>query len=111
MKRWFLTAQVSPPKVENRTNDWRDKGNRGIFCDVAGNPFSKETQHTRDEMREILGAFWAILSPQSIELDEAELEEYCVYHPLVEYSNQYGIVCKVMESTQTENEISKKIPV
>ncbi len=82
MKRWFLTV------------DWCNKGKRGIFCNANGNSFSKETQHTEDEMWGILDAFYMILNPQSIELDEAELKEYHLYTPLAEYSHQYGIACK-----------------
>jgi len=83
MKRWFLTV------------DWCSKGNRGIFCNANGNSFSQETQHTEDEMWEILDAFSMVLNPQSVELDETELKEYHLYHPLAEYSHQYGIACKV----------------
>jgi len=82
MRRWFLTV------------DWCNKGKRGVFANVNGNSFSKETQHTEDEMWEILNAFAMILNPQSIELSEAELKEYHRFYPLAEYSNQYGIVCK-----------------
>ena len=83
MKRWFLTV------------DWCKKGTRGIFADVNGNSFSKESQHTEDEIWEILDAFAMILSPQSIELSEDELKEYHKFYPLAEYSNQYGVVCKI----------------
>ena len=82
MKRWFLSV------------DWCSKGNRGIFCNKDGNSFSKETQHTEDEMWEILGAFDLILAPQSIELSEEELKKYHLYTPLAEYSHQYGIATK-----------------
>lgn len=82
MKRWFLTV------------DWCSKGNRGIFCNLEGNSFSKDTQHTEDEMFEILGAFDLILAPESIELSLDELKEYHLYTPLAEYSNQYGIARK-----------------
>ncbi len=82
MKRWFLTV------------DWCSKGNRGIFCNANGNSFSKERQHTEDEMWEILDAFSLILAPQSVELTEAEVKTYNQYHPLAEYSHQYGIACK-----------------
>lgn len=81
-KRWFLTV------------DWCGKGKRGIFCNANGNSFSKETQHTEAEMWEILGAFAMILNPESIELSEEELREYHLYHPLGEYSNQYGYAYK-----------------
>lgn len=83
MKRWFLTV------------DWCSKGNRGVFCNLNGNSFSKETQHTDDEIWEILDAFYMVLSPQSIELSQDELREYHLFHPLAEYSNQYGIACKI----------------
>lgn len=82
MKRWFLTV------------DWCDKGKRGIFANINGNAFSKETRHTKDEMWEILDAFSMILNPQSVELDEEELKQYHRFYPLAEYSNQYGIVRK-----------------
>jgi len=82
MKRWFLTV------------DWCSKGNRGIFCDKNGSCFSKEIQHTEDEMWNILGAFEMILAPQSIELSEDELKEYHTWHPLAEYSDQYGVCLK-----------------
>lgn len=82
MKRWFLTV------------DWCSKGNRGVFCNLAGQSFGKDTQHTEDEMWEILDVFSMILSPQSSELSEDDLKEYNQFHPLAEYSNQYGIACK-----------------
>ena len=81
-KRWFLTV------------DWCNKGRRGIFCDVNGNAYSKETQHMKDEMWQILGAFAVILNPKSILFSRNELKEYCLFSPLAEYSNQYGMVCK-----------------
>ena len=90
MKRWFLTV------------DWCDKGNRGIFCNANGNSFSKEQQHTEDEMWEILGAFEMILNPQSVELDKAKLKEYHLYHPLAEYSNQYGVALKGANNVTTQ---------
>lgn len=82
MKRWFLTV------------DWCRKGKRGIFTNINGNAFSKETQHTEDEMWDILDAFAMILNPQSLELNEGELKEYHRFYPLAEYSNQYGVVRK-----------------
>ena len=82
MKRWFLTV------------DWCNKGKRGIFANKNGNSFSKETQHTEEEMWNILDAFAIILSPQSIELSEDELKEYRKFYPLAEYTNEYGIVRK-----------------
>ena len=82
MKRWFLTV------------DRCSQGERGVFCDTNGNSFGKESQHTEDEMWGILDAFYMVLSPQSIELDENELKEYHLFRPLAEYSNQYGYACK-----------------
>lgn len=82
MKRWFLTV------------DWCNKGKRGIFANINGNSFSKERQHTEDEMWDILDVFSSILAPESIELSEDELKEYHIFYPLAEYSNQYGIVLK-----------------
>ena len=82
VKRWFLTV------------DWCNKGKRGIFANKNGNPFSKETQHTEEEMWDILDAFAMILNPQSIELSEDDLKEYRKFYPLAEYSNEYGIVRK-----------------
>lgn len=79
MKRWFLTVT---------------KGDRGVFCNLEGQSFGKDTQHTEDEMWEILGAFYMVLSPQSIELSEDELKEYHLFRHLAEYSNQYGYACK-----------------
>ncbi|MDP2364476.1 MAG: hypothetical protein Q8M94_12005 [Ignavibacteria bacterium] len=82
MKRWFLTV------------DWCSKGNRGIFCSATGNSFSKETQHSEDEMCDILGAFEMVLAPQSLELSEEELKEYHRFIPLAEYTHHYGIATK-----------------
>jgi hypothetical protein len=82
VKRWFLTV------------DWCNNGKRGIFANKNGNPFSKETQHSEEEMWDILDAFAMILNPQSIELNENELKEYHKFYPLAEYSGQYGIVSK-----------------
>jgi hypothetical protein len=82
IKRWFVTV------------DWCNKGKRGIFARKDGNTFGKDTQHTEDEMWEILDAFYMILNPQSIVVSDDELEEYRCFYPLAEYSNEYGIVRK-----------------
>jgi hypothetical protein len=82
MKRWFLTV------------DWCNKGRRGIFARRDGNSFGKDTQHSMDEMDEILGAFALFLDPKSIELDEVGLAKYHLWYPLAEYSDEYGIVLK-----------------
>lgn len=81
-KRWFLTV------------DWCNQNKRGIFCNKEGNSFSQTTQHTEDEMGEILGPFDLILNPQSVELLEEDLKLYNKWTPLAEYSYQYGIARK-----------------
>jgi len=85
------------------TVDWCNKGNRGIFCSKNGASFSKETQHTEDEMWEILDAFSMILNPQSVELSEDDLKEYHRWYPLAEYSDQYGICVK----SEVKEEVKK----
>jgi hypothetical protein len=82
-KRWFLTV------------DWCNKNQRGIFANIDGSAFGKDTQHTEDEMWDILDAFAMILNPQSIEMSKNELSEYRKFYPLAEYQGQYGIVRKV----------------
>ena len=82
MKRYFLTV------------DWCSKGNRGIFCNKNGNSFSKETEHTEDEMWEILDAFSMILNPKSEPFTEAEIKLHKRFVPLAEYSNQYGVALR-----------------
>ena len=81
-KRYFITV------------DWCNKGQRGIFCDKEGCPFSQEKAHTDDEMNEILGHFWMILSPKSESLSGTEIKEYSLWRGLAEYKNQYGIALK-----------------
>jgi len=81
-KRWFLTV------------DWCNKGKRGIFCNDNGESFGKDSQHSEDEMYNILGCFDLILNPQSIEFTEDELKLYNKWYPLAEYSNKYGIAIK-----------------
>ena len=82
VKRWFVTV------------DWCGKGNRGIFCNTKGQSFSKDVQHSVEEMDDIVGLFWMILDPKSSELTEQEIKEYKYFYPLAEYSNQYGMACK-----------------
>ena len=81
-KKFFLTV------------DWCGKGSRGIFCSKGGSPFTKDTEHTYNDMWDILDCFYVVLSPQSIEFTEEELKEYHRWHPLAEYSNQFGIARK-----------------
>jgi hypothetical protein len=80
--RWFLTV------------DWCSKGKRGIFCNKNGNSFSQETQHTEDEIWNILGPFDLVLAPLSVLLSEEELKEYHLWTPLAEYKNEYGVACR-----------------
>lgn len=82
MKRWFLTV------------DWCNTGKRGIFCNADGSSFSKETQHTENEMWEILDDFALVLNPQSIEFSKEELKEYHKFYPLAEYCSEYGVAHK-----------------
>lgn len=82
MKRWFITV------------DWCNQGKRGILCRKDGGTWSKETQHTQDEMLDFIGLFGLILNPESIELSEAELKEYHRFIPLSEFSGEYGIALK-----------------
>lgn len=82
MKRYFLTV------------DWCRQDRRGVFCSKDGKAFPKDTPHTREEMDEILGLFWMILSPQSTLLTQWELAMYNQYTPLDEYSGVYGVARK-----------------
>ena len=86
MKRWFLTV------------DWCGKGHRGVFCDRNGNAFGKDSQHTEDEMGEILGPFDLVLAPQSLELTDEEAAQYTCWRPLAEYTHQYGVAHKPIEA-------------
>lgn len=84
-------------KMESRyfiTVEWCKDGKRGVFCDAKGRPFSKETEHSTEEMNEILGAFEIILSPKSEPFTQEELKEFNQFRPLAEYTNQYGIAFK-----------------
>ena len=77
--RYFLTV------------DWCGKGNRGIFCNQDGQAFSKDEEaHSEDEMCDILGPFWMVLSPESRLLSEGEVAEHQNWFPLEEYSGVYG---------------------
>jgi len=76
------------------TVEWCNSGKRGVFCDTYGKPFSQEQPHTDNEMREILGHFWMILSPKSEPFSQSELKRFNQFRPLPEYTNQYGIALK-----------------
>ena len=84
-KRWFVTV------------DWCNKGCRGIFCNCTGQTSSEEAEHSHQEMRDMLGPFWLILDPVSMQLTADELAEYKYWRPLAEYSDEFGIAGKVEE--------------
>lgn len=82
-KKYFLTVE------------WCSVGARGIFCAASGAAFPKVGEpHTELEMQEILGPFWIILAPRSLEITEEELKEYCRFIPLAEYCQEFGIAVK-----------------
>ena len=76
------------------TVDWCNEGKRGVFCDKHGRGFKKETKHTDMEMLEILGAFYAILSPKSELFTAEEVKKYNLWKPLGEYRDYFGIAVK-----------------
>ena len=78
-RRWFVTV------------DWCNNDQRGVFCNSKGKTVSSETEHSQDEMEEMLGPFWLILSPVSIQLTAEELSAYKFWRPLAEYSDEFGI--------------------
>ncbi len=78
-RRWFVTV------------DWCNKDQRGIFCNSAGKAPSKETEHSCLEMQDMLGPFWLILAPISVQLTAEELAAYKFWYPLAEYSGEFGI--------------------
>lgn len=80
------------------TVDWCNKGARGVFCGKDGSSFRKERPHTEIEMLTILGPFWIILKPKSELFTYKELEEYTRWRSLDEYSGQYGIALKEVDS-------------
>ena len=78
-KRWFVTI------------DWCNHDRRGIFCDRRGRASSRETEYNHKEMQDMLGPFWLILNPISIQLTADELATYKFWRPLAEYSDEFGI--------------------
>jgi hypothetical protein len=81
--RYFLTVE------------WCNSGKRGVFCSAAGNPFAEDdSPHTDEEMQDILGPFWMILSPKSELITKDDLTAYTLFRPLAEYSNAYGIALR-----------------
>jgi len=78
-QRWFITV------------DWCNQGRRGVFCNSRGTGYSKETEHSNLEMQDILGPFWMILAPLSVQLTAEELAKYKFWLPLAEYSGEFGV--------------------
>lgn len=77
------------------TVDWCSKGTRGIFCDRKGmSPWKDGEPHTREEMWDILGPFFMILSPESRPFTDEEVAEFTYFRPLAEYKGEYGIALK-----------------
>lgn len=79
MERYFITVE------------WCNNGIRGIFCDGTGGTFSKETEHTEEEIQNYVGPFSLILSPKSEPFTEEELKKYNKWRPLAEYKQYFGI--------------------
>ena len=73
------------------TVDWCNQGKRGVFCNIKGVGFRKETKHTDMEMLDIMGGFYAILDPKSESFTVEELEKLKRWKPLAEYQNQFVI--------------------
>ena len=91
--RYFLTV------------DWCNKGRRGIFCSTTGQAFPKDgSPHTEREKYDILGPFVMILAPESELLTEQELDAFCMFRPLAEYSNEYGIAIERADTPAKEQE-------
>ena len=82
MQKYFLTVE------------WCKNGKRGIFAGIDGLGFNKDTEHTWDEMTEILGPFFMILDPKSEPFTEEQIKEFNLFIPLAEYKGQYGIVLR-----------------
>lgn len=86
------------------TVDWCGKGYRGVFCSSQGMPYRKKdgSQHTKEEMYEILGPFYLALAPESQLFTEGELKEFNRWTPLEEYSGEYGIARRPAERGKDE---------
>lgn len=77
------------------TVDWCNKGKRGIFCNKQGTGYWKTSEHTKEEMFEVLGSFAMILDPKSEPYTEEEFKKLNKWIPLAEYTHQYGIAVEV----------------
>ncbi len=93
-------SPVSPPSDESTpmylmTVEWCSDGRRGIFASRDGKPFCKEGEpHTEEEMDEVLGPFWMILSPKSEPFTEEEVAACTCFRPLAQFSEEYGIALR-----------------
>ena len=76
------------------TVDWCAEGRRGIFCDKNGRGYSKKTPYTNIEMNKILGPFFLILAPKSMEFSQNDLEKYTYWNALEEYNCLFGVARK-----------------
>ena len=77
--KYFLTVQRC------------SRGPRGILCDNHAAGYWKESQHTFEEMVELLGAFTIIFDPKSELFTEKDLKKTRTWHPLAEFKHQLGI--------------------
>jgi hypothetical protein len=75
---WFLTV------------DWCKRGKRGVFTNRRGGGFWQSLPHNDDQVYEILGPFFMVLSPKSLPFTEEEAAQVHEWHPLAEYSGMYG---------------------
>ncbi|HUW13457.1 MAG TPA: hypothetical protein VM537_27285 [Anaerolineae bacterium] len=82
-KRWFVTVDLC------------NLDRRGVFCNRVGQTSSSEAEHSQKEMHDMLGPFWLILAPISVQLTADELAAYKFWRPLAEYSNGFGIASTV----------------
>ena len=90
-RRWFLTV------------DWCNKNQRGVFCNSVGTGYSSETKHRWEEIQDILGPFWLILAPLSVQLTAEELSAYKFWRPLAEYSGEFGIASMVDDKEMSDD--------
>ena len=93
-KRWFLTV--------DRCNE----GQRGVLCNRAGKAAGSDTEQSQKEMQDMLGPFWLILDPVSMQLTADELAEYKFWRPLAEYSYEFGIASTVDDEEMTDDQES-----
>jgi hypothetical protein len=77
------------------TVEWCSDGRRGIFASRDGKPCRKDDEpHTEEEMDEVLGPFWMILSPKSEPFTVEQIAAHTFFRPLAEFSEAYGIALR-----------------